>query len=406
MAHIEKYKAPSIGKLCGHYRRWDGIDRPDIQRENIDKSRTHLNYVIGNSDASWDTVKKRIEDAESRSNKKVRKDAVVMADVVITAPRNVPEDDLMWFFALCYDFIGNQVGHDNLMGGYVHMDETTPHIHIPFTPVLDGRFCYKKLCPRSFYQSFHTSLGDHLERKMRYRPEIELAEDRRAEKVLSEVPQAKLDDARAAILDPALLERAAIEEEIAETKKRLEFVRQLKQAEIQEGERLTERIGFLESTIARVRERIEQVGERIAELKESIMSYFDKPEPLPPISPDWEWVCENDEWMGEKRYSYDYDGLHVEIKASNRFNDVTWKVFREGKEIEEEIGMAPNMELAWRELHQALGIWPNSDPWPHGSRFENGFVAKKEPSKKEQALRRAVAAQNPTQPQRSRGRAR
>ena len=52
------------------------------------------------------------------------------------------------------------------MGGFVHRDEvrkdSSPvrdHMHVPFTPILDGRFNFKKMCPRTFYQSLHKDLG-------------------------------------------------------------------------------------------------------------------------------------------------------------------------------------------------------------------------------------------------------
>ena len=70
MAHIAKYKASAVGKLCAHYNRWQGIDNQNVSRENIDKSRTHLNYTLGvyekdgkrfigkvRGTASWATVK-------------------------------------------------------------------------------------------------------------------------------------------------------------------------------------------------------------------------------------------------------------------------------------------------------------------------------------------------------------
>ena len=223
MAHIAKYKAPAVGKLVAHYTRWKGIDRPDIQRENIDKERTHLNYTVSyyqkdgksyigkvRGCASWETVKKRIESVQEATGRRVRKDAVVMADMVVTAPKNVPERDLERFFFASYQYMAQQVGRSNLMGGYVHMDETTPHMHIPFTPIKDGKFNYKGLCPRAFYQQFHKGLGDHLEKQLGYRPEIELSEERKEEKVLSSVPQAQLDQARAAVLEPIERERDAL----------------------------------------------------------------------------------------------------------------------------------------------------------------------------------------------------
>lgn len=80
MAHIAKYKASAVGKLCAHYNRWQGIDNPNVIRENIDKSRTHLNYTLGvyekdgkrfigkvRGSASWATVKGRIDAVNARA---------------------------------------------------------------------------------------------------------------------------------------------------------------------------------------------------------------------------------------------------------------------------------------------------------------------------------------------------
>lgn len=200
MAHIAKYKALAVGKLCAHYNRWQGIDNQNVSRENIDKSRTHLNYTLGvyekdgkrfigkvRGTASWATVKGRIDAVNARAKaegkRATRKDAVVMADMVVTLPPNVPPEDAYKFFWNSYQYIADRVGRGNLMGGYVHMDETTPHMHVPFTPILDGRFNYKKMCDRKFYQTFHKGLGDRLEQKMGYRPEVELSEETRAQRV-------------------------------------------------------------------------------------------------------------------------------------------------------------------------------------------------------------------------------
>ena len=58
------------------------------------------------------------------------------------------------------------------------------HMHAAFTPILDGRFNFKKMCPRTFYQSLHKDLGDYLEQHLGYRPEIELEDGKRAPKAL------------------------------------------------------------------------------------------------------------------------------------------------------------------------------------------------------------------------------
>lgn len=228
MAHIAKYKASAVGKLCAHYNRWQGIDNPNVSRENIDKSRTHLNYTLGvyekdgkrfigkvRGSASWATVKGRIDAVNARAKaegkRATRKDAVVMADMVVTLPPNVPPEDAYKFFWNSYQYIADRVGRGNLMGGYVHMDETTPHMHVPFTPILDGRFNYKKMCDRKFYQTFHKGLGDRLEQKMGYRPEVELSEETRAQRVYTSHTK-DIDKVRGAV-DRAVVQPA--EEEAA-----------------------------------------------------------------------------------------------------------------------------------------------------------------------------------------------
>ena len=144
------------------------------------------------------TVEGRIERVNERAKaegkRAVRKDAVVMADVVVTLPENVREGDEGAFFGWTYCFLADRLGSGNMLGGFVHRDEVRTdgspvrdHMHAAFTPILDGRFNFKKMCPRTFYQSLHKDLGDYLEQHLGYRPEIELEDGKRAQKALSRV---------------------------------------------------------------------------------------------------------------------------------------------------------------------------------------------------------------------------
>lgn len=235
MAHIAKYKAPSVGHMLAHYRR----DRSSLERDNIDPERIKNDLVVGHytnkdgklvvgrveprdGEPNWGTVESRIErvnEAQKAAGKRAtRKDAVVMADVVVTLPDNVRKGDEDRFFRLTYWYLSKKFGIDNMMGGYVHKDEVlkdgTPardHMHVPFTPILDGRFNYKQMCPRSFYQSMHKELGDYLEKRMGYRPAIELDEETRAQRVYTD-KSADIDKVRGAV-DRAVVQPA--EEEAA-----------------------------------------------------------------------------------------------------------------------------------------------------------------------------------------------
>lgn len=273
MAHIAKYKASAVGKLCAHYNRWQGIDNPNVSRENIDKNRTHLNYALGvyekngkrfigkvRGSASWATVKGRIDAVNARAKaegkRATRKDAVVMADMVVTLPPNVPPEDAYKFFWNSYQYIADRVGRGNLMGGYVHMDETTPHMHVPFTPILDGRFNYKKMCDRKFYQTFHKGLGDRLEQKMGYRPEVELSEETRAQRVYTSRTK-DIDKVRGAV-DRAVVQPAEDEAARIVAAAREEAAALLNDAEARKAELVTE-IADKEGDLAELDSQLEDV---------------------------------------------------------------------------------------------------------------------------------------------------
>lgn len=273
MAHIAKYKASAVGKLCAHYNRWQGIDNPNVSRENIDKSRTHLNYTLGvyekdgkrfigkvRGSASWATVKGRIDAVNARAKaegkRATRKDAVVMADMVVTLPPNVPPEDAYKFFWNSYQYIADRVGRGNLMGGYVHMDETTPHMHVPFTPILDGRFNYKKMCDRKFYQTFHKGLGDRLEQKMGYRPEVELSDETRAQRVYTSRTK-DIDKVRGAV-DRAVVQPAEDEAARIVAAAKEEAVALLNEAEARKAE-LVAQIADKEGDLAELDNQLDDV---------------------------------------------------------------------------------------------------------------------------------------------------
>ena len=280
MAHIAKYKASSCGHMLAHYRR----DRSSLERDNIDPERIKNDLVVGHytnkdgklvvgrvepreGEPNWGTVESRIErvnKAQKAAGKRAtRKDAVVMADVVVTLPDNVRKGDEDRFFRLTYWYLSKKFGIENMMGGYVHKDEVlkdgTPardHMHVPFTPILDGRFNYKKMCPRSFYQSMHKELGDYLEGRMGYRPAIELDEETRAQRVYTD-KSVDIDKVRGAV-DRAVVQPAEDEAARIVAAAREEAAALLNDAEARKAELVTE-IADKEGDLAELDSQLEDV---------------------------------------------------------------------------------------------------------------------------------------------------
>ena len=275
MAHIAKYKATSCGHMLAHYRR----DVSSLGRENIDPTRTKDNYTLGLDDRdgkvramngiepNWATVEGRIEGvnkaAKAAGKRAVRKDAVVMADVVVTLPENVRKGDEFKFFGYAYWFLIRKLGKENMMGGFVHRDEVRKdgspvrdHMHVPFTPIVDGRFNYKKMCPRAFYQSFHKELGDYLEKQMGYRPEVELGDETRALRVYTD-KSADIDKVRGAV-DRAVVQPAEDEAARIVSAAKEEAAALLNEAEARKAELVTE-IADKEGDLAELDSQLEDV---------------------------------------------------------------------------------------------------------------------------------------------------
>ena len=285
MAHIAKYKATSVGHMLAHYRR----DASSLERDNIDPKRTKDNMVVAHytnkdgqlvvgrvvpreGEPNWGTVERRIErvnEAQKAAGKRAtRKDAVVMADVVVTLPDNVRKGDEDRFFRLTYWYLSKKFGIDNMMGGHVHKDEVlkdgTPardHMHVPFTPILDGRFNYKKMCPRSFYQSMHKELGDYLERSLGYRPEVELGEETRAQRVYTD-KSVDIDKVRGAV-DRAVVRPAEDEAARIVAAAKEEAAALLSDAELRKAE-LAQQIEDRQGDLAKLASQLEDVRMDIA----------------------------------------------------------------------------------------------------------------------------------------------
>ena len=339
MAHIQKYKASSVGHMLAHYRR----DKSSLGRENIDPKRSDANMVLGHfknkegklvvgkvrtreGDPNWATVERRIErvneEAKAAGKRATRKDAVVMADVVVTLPENVRKGDEGKFFRMTYWYLSKKFGIENMMGGFVHGDEVlkdgTPardHMHVPFTPILDGRFNYKKMCPRMFYQNMHKELGDYLEKRLGYRPEVELGEETRAQRVYTD-KSVDIDKVRGAV-DRAVVRPAEDEAARIVAAAKEEAAALLNEAELRKAELVTE-IAEREGELEDVMVDIEDATDRLECLRQRADGVARDVAELRPIAADvrgWEAAGKAERGAVLDRICAKCDGLASRIRA-------------------------------------------------------------------------------------------
>ncbi len=142
ICRVQKVKAAAVGSMQYHNDRLPG----ERSNPNIDHSKRGDNAEFIKHGSYRAEVNDRIERFR-KSDRKVRKDAVVLVEGVMTASPEFFEgksrDEVMAFFRDGFDFVKSEVGEGNMVHFTVHMDESTPHAHFGFTPIKDGTLSWK-----------------------------------------------------------------------------------------------------------------------------------------------------------------------------------------------------------------------------------------------------------------------
>lgn len=222
MAHVEKFQAAALGRMCGHYERRAEIDY-GYRRENIDNERSWLNYNLGpqRPESQVEFINDRIDSLNLK--RRPRKDAVRMCDCVITMPKSFDPSRQREFFNAAYAFLSQRYGEENVVSAWVHRDEAMPHMHFAWVPVTqDGRLSAKTVVNRLNLKTLHPDMQVAMETALGCKVEILLDPEKAGEKQLSSLSQPEYVAAKA--------ELARIENEIAAAGERLECVQQREQA--------------------------------------------------------------------------------------------------------------------------------------------------------------------------------
>lgn len=167
MAHLGKYTKSGTGHLCKHFERAKDEKGNYIRFGNteIDSSRTPLNYNLAPEHNQIEFIQNRLQEVKCLK----RADVNVMCSWVVTAPKELPQSQNKAFFKAVYSFLEDKYGKENVISAYVHLDETTPHIHFAFIPVVKDKkkgiekVSAKQLFNKSALQTFHPELQAHLD---------------------------------------------------------------------------------------------------------------------------------------------------------------------------------------------------------------------------------------------------
>ena len=173
------------GNLSGIYRH-NERKNTNYSNKEINKQNSGLNYSIKKP---YSTYEKMFKDIKEKYKLKgmIKKVSNVMCEFIITSDKefftSIGEEETKRYFQTAYRFVANynNLGEDFIVSAKVHMDESTPHMHIVFIPVVHkkdkegnkiskiacsefwkGKDSYRKL-QDNFY-SYITKSGFNLER--------------------------------------------------------------------------------------------------------------------------------------------------------------------------------------------------------------------------------------------------
>ena len=143
---ILRFAKKTSGQLASTERHNERKKETYKSNPDIDMERSKLNYhLVVPTDT---TYKKRIKALTDEAGCKVRSNSVMMVETLITASpefmKSLPEEEQHEFFERALQFISERVGKQNIVSAVVHMDETTPHMHLSFCPITkDNRLSAK-----------------------------------------------------------------------------------------------------------------------------------------------------------------------------------------------------------------------------------------------------------------------
>lgn len=159
VVHMMKIKSGAVGGIQSHNNR----EHEPKTNPDVDMSRSEDNYDL----IPCDNYKRSIKEKLSKlveSSRAVRKDAVVVCNFIVTSDNETMEalgaDHQREFFRDSVKWFSDRYGADRVLNATVHMDETTPHLHIGVMPITqDGRLSAKAIFTKTEMKAIQTEFA-------------------------------------------------------------------------------------------------------------------------------------------------------------------------------------------------------------------------------------------------------
>ena len=163
VARMQKMKAGNLVGMGNHNQRLTD----NHSNKDIDTERSYLNYDLVNRTDNYKTDIQQFINENKSSSRAVRKDAVLINEWIITSDNQFFKDkddkEIKDFFDTAKSYFADKFGDNNIRYAQVHLDETTPHMHLGIVPFnAENKLSAKTVFNRQALQAVQDELPNYL----------------------------------------------------------------------------------------------------------------------------------------------------------------------------------------------------------------------------------------------------
>lgn len=267
VVHMMKIKSGAVGGIQSHNNR----EHEPKTNPDVDMSRSEDNYDLIHCDNYKRSIKEKLSNLVE-SSRAVRKDAVVVCNFIVTSDNETMDalgaDRQREFFQDSVKWFSDRYGADRVLNATVHMDETTPHLHIGVMPITqDGRLSAKAIFTKTEMKAIQTEFARDVGEKYGLERGVEGSERTHlSEARFKEQKALEMVNEHGAITQELRVLAEDYKQELSEATRSLETVKQ-------ELSAMQDRKDALQGEAERLKALNNQTADKIREANEAIKKY-------------------------------------------------------------------------------------------------------------------------------------
>lgn len=267
VVHMMKIKSGAVGGIQSHNNR----EHEPKTNPDVDMSRSEDNYDLIPCDNYKRSIKEKLSNLVE-SSRAVRKDAVVVCNFIVTSDNETMNalgaDRQREFFQDSVKWFSDRYGADRVLNATVHMDETTPHLHIGVMPITqDGRLSAKAIFTKTEMKAIQTEFARDVGEKYGLERGVEGSERTHlSEARFKEQKALEMVNEHGAIAQELRVLAEDCKQELSEATRSLETAKQ-------ELSTVQDRKDALQGEAERLKALNNQTADKIREANEAIKKY-------------------------------------------------------------------------------------------------------------------------------------